>query len=168
MLYARQLRGEGLFAAVLGLGRKQEEEALAKAWAITGKLNLRRVANLPAGSLSGGQKKLLEIGRALMADPRMIMLDEPIAGVNPSLSHEIADQILTLRDEGMTFLLIEHHMDIISRLCEPVIVMAEGKKLTEGDFQTIARTDAVQEAYMGRRRWPDDDHSHRRRLWRGG
>ena len=153
LLYAPRQTGEGLVAAVIGIGRLREEEALARAWAIAKKLKLVRVANSPAGALSGGQKKLLEIGRALMAEPRMIMLDEPIAGVNPTLSHEIADQILALRDEGMTFLLIEHHMDIISKICEPVVVMAEGKKLTEGNFKTIASNEGVQEAYMGRRRW---------------
>ena len=83
----------------------------------------------------------------------MILLDEPIAGVNPTLAGEIAEHLRNLRDDGITFLVIEHHMDLIARLCDPVIVMAEGRKLTEGRFSEVADDLAVQEAYMGRRRW---------------
>ena len=86
-------------------------------------------------------------------DARLILLDEPIAGVNPTLAEEIADRIRLLRDEGVTFLVIEHHMDLIARLCDPVIVMAEGRRLTEGSFAAVQDDPAVQEAYMGRRRW---------------
>ncbi len=111
------------------------------------------VVDNPAASLSGGQKKLLEIGRALMAKPRLILLDEPIAGVNPSLAETIADHLRTLRAEGITFLVIEHHMDLIARLCDPVIVMAEGRTLTQGSFGEVAADRAVQEAYMGSRAW---------------
>jgi ABC-type branched-subunit amino acid transport system ATPase component len=125
---------------------------MKEAFAVARRLGLTRVADTPAGALSGGQKKLLEIGRALMARPRLILLDEPIAGVNPSLAEEIADQLRTLRDEGMTFLVIEHHMDLIARLCDPVIVMAEGRRLTEGSFADIAADPRVQEAYMGVRK----------------
>ena len=87
-----------------------------------------------------------------MAQPRLILLDEPIAGVNPSLAEEIADHLRALRDEGMTFLVIEHHMDLIARLCDPVIVMAEGRRLTEGSFAAVAADTGVQEAYMGVRK----------------
>ncbi len=107
------------------------------------------VVDNPAASLSGGQKKLLEIGRALMAKPRLILLDEPIAGVNPSLAETIADHLRTLRAEGITFLVIEHHMDLIARLCDPVIVMAHGRHLTQGSFADIAADPQVQAAYMG-------------------
>jgi branched-chain amino acid transport system ATP-binding protein/neutral amino acid transport system ATP-binding protein len=151
MLYGARQPGEGLIAALLGRGGAREEELRARAVATARRLNLLRVGNNPASDLSGGQKKLLEIGRALMTDPRMIMLDEPIAGVNPTLSAQIGDHLLTLRDEGITFLIIEHHMDAIARLCDPVIVMAEGRKLTEGRFTDIAADPAVQEAYMGKR-----------------
>ncbi len=153
MLYAAHQPGENLIAAFLGRGRAAEDAARHKAIDIARRLNLLRVANNPAAALSGGQKKLLEIGRALMASPRMILLDEPIAGVNPSLAEEIADHLRLLRDEGLTFLVIEHHMDLIARLCDPVIVMAEGKRLTEGSFATVAADPTVQEAYMGRRKW---------------
>ncbi len=87
-----------------------------------------------------------------MAEPRMILLDEPIAGVNPSLAEEIADQLIALRREGMTLLVIEHHMDLVARMCDPVIVMAEGSRLTEGSFADVAAEPRVQAAYMGERR----------------
>jgi len=152
LLYAPHQPGESIGAALTGLGRMHESDALNRALDIARRLSLVQVADNPASNLSGGQKKLLEIGRALMAAPRMIMLDEPIAGVNPSLIEEIALHIRKLRDEGITFLVIEHHMDLIARLCDPVIVMAEGRCLTEGRFDNIAADPAVQEAYMGRRR----------------
>ena len=152
MLYAPAQPGEGLLAASLGGGRRREEAARAEAVAVARRLGLLRVANAPAAALSGGQKKLLEIGRALMTHPRMVLLDEPIAGVNPTLAGEIADQLRALRQEGMTFLIIEHHMDLIARLCDPVIVMAEGRVLTEGRFAAIAENPEVQNAYMGSRR----------------
>jgi branched-chain amino acid transport system ATP-binding protein/neutral amino acid transport system ATP-binding protein len=153
LLYAQGLPGEGLLQAWFGRGRAAEAAALERAWAIVAKLNLLKVANNPAGALSGGQKKLLEIGRALMVQPRMILLDEPMAGVNPSLINEIAGHIAQLRDEGITFLMIEHHMEMVARLCDPVIVMAEGRRLTQGDFRSVADNPEVQDAYMGRRRW---------------
>ncbi len=152
ILYAPGQPGERLLAAVTGGGRAAEADARHRAIAIARRLNLLGVANNPAGALSGGQKKLLEIGRALMARPRMILLDEPIAGVNPTLAEEIADHLRALRDDGITFLVIEHHMDLIARLCDPVIVMAEGRTLTEGGFGSVAADPRVQEAYMGTRR----------------
>ncbi len=152
LLYAPGLPGERLLPALLGGGRRQARAAMKEAFAVARRLGLARVADTPAGALSGGQKKLLEIGRALMARPRLILLDEPIAGVNPSLAEEIANHLRTLRDEGMTFLVIEHHMDLIARLCDPVIVMAEGRRLTEGRFADIAADPRVQEAYMGVRK----------------
>ncbi len=153
MLYAPRQPGERVLPAILGTGAAREEELRQKAIGVVRRLNLLRVADSAAADLSGGQKKLLEIGRALMAEPRMIMLDEPIAGVNPTLSEEIAEAIRGLRDDGLTFLIIEHHMDVVARLCDPVVVMAEGRKLTEGSFRAVADDPAVQEAYMGRRRW---------------
>jgi branched-chain amino acid transport system ATP-binding protein/neutral amino acid transport system ATP-binding protein len=153
LLYAADQPGEHLFSALAGGGRAAEEASRVRAIEVARRLNLLGVANNPAGALSGGQKKLLEIGRALMASPRMILLDEPIAGVNPTLAEEIAGHLRTLRDDGFSFLVIEHHMDLIARLCDPVIVMAEGRKLAEGSFTEIADNPAVQEAYMGRRKW---------------
>jgi branched-chain amino acid transport system ATP-binding protein/neutral amino acid transport system ATP-binding protein len=153
MLYGAGQPGERLLTAIAGGGRPRERELLDRAFAVAERLNLARVANNPASDLSGGQKKLLEIGRALMTDPKLILLDEPIAGVNPSLALEIGEHLHRLREEGLTFLIIEHHMDAIARLCDPVVVMAEGRKLAEGSFAEIAARDDVQEAYMGRRKW---------------
>jgi ABC-type branched-subunit amino acid transport system ATPase component len=86
-----------------------------------------------------------------MTDPKLIMLDEPIAGVNPTLAGEIGEHLLALRDEGLTFLIIEHHLDVIARLCAPVLVMAEGRAIARGSFAEVAADPRVQEAYMGRR-----------------
>ncbi|HZQ61807.1 MAG TPA: ABC transporter ATP-binding protein [Casimicrobiaceae bacterium] len=129
----------------------RERELVDAAYAIAHRLNLARVLNDPAASLSGGQKKLLEIGRVLMAQPQLILLDEPVAGVNPSLAREIAMHLRALADEGLTVLLIEHHMDTIARLCDHVVVLAEGRNLAEGTFDELVADRAVQEAYMGRR-----------------
>ena len=103
-----------------------------------------------AGSLSGGQKKLLEIARSMMADPTLVLLDEPGAGVNPTLMLKLIANIETLRDEkGVTFFLIEHDMDLVMNLCNPVIVMSEGKKLAEGSAAEIKKDERVLEAYLG-------------------
>jgi branched-chain amino acid transport system ATP-binding protein/neutral amino acid transport system ATP-binding protein len=151
LLYAKDQPGEEMWAALIGGGRAAAKRALARALAIARRLDLISVANQAAGALSGGQKKLLEIGRALMAEPRLVLLDEPIAGVNPTLAERIAEHLRSLRDEGITFLVIEHHMDLIARLCEPVIVMAEGRTLRTGRFAEIAADEAVQLAYLGMR-----------------
>ncbi len=154
LLYAPHQPGEALLSATFGGGgATAEAEARKRAVEIARRLNLTRVLGQAAGALSGGQKKLLEIGRALMAQPKMILLDEPIAGVNPTLAEEIAEHLRELCREGITFLVIEHHMDLIARLCDPVIVMADGRKLTEGRFADVANDPAVQEAYLGRRRF---------------
>jgi branched-chain amino acid transport system ATP-binding protein/neutral amino acid transport system ATP-binding protein len=153
LLYATNQPGEHVLTALVGGGRAAEEASRIRAVEIARRLNLLHVANNPAGALSGGQKKLLEIGRALMASPKLIMLDEPIAGVNPTLAEHIADHLRALCADGISFLVIEHHMDLIARLCDPVIVMAEGRKLTEGSFAAVAGDPDVQEAYMGRRKW---------------
>jgi ABC-type branched-subunit amino acid transport system ATPase component len=153
LLYGQHQPGERMLHALLRspAARRREGELMVKAQAIAERLNLRRVIYHPAGALSGGQKKLLEIGRALMADPKLILLDEPIAGVNPTLAREIGEHLQALAAEGLPILLIEHQMDMVARLCDRVIVMAEGRYLTEGTFDEIARDERVQEAYMGRR-----------------
>jgi ABC-type branched-subunit amino acid transport system ATPase component len=154
LLYGAAQPGETLWRAVADSGvRRRERELIARAFAIAERLNLLRVINDPASDLSGGQKKLLELGRALMTDPKLILLDEPIAGVNPALANELAEHLRALPREGVTLLIIEHHLDMIARLCAPVIVMAEGRHLAEGSFAELARDERVQEAYMGRRQW---------------
>ncbi|PWS34054.1 ABC transporter ATP-binding protein [Falsiroseomonas bella] len=153
LLYGQHQPGESLAVALLATQamRRREEELRARAEAIAARLNLSRVLDNQAAALSGGQKKLLEIGRALMAEPKLLLLDEPVAGVNPTLAAEIARHIAHLREEGMTVLVVEHHMDFVASLCDPVIVMAEGKLLAQGSFESIANDARVQEAYMGRR-----------------
>jgi len=153
LLYGNAQPGESVRNAVLrpAAARRREEALVERARAIAARLNLTRVLNDAAASLSGGQKKLLEIGRVLMAEPKLILLDEPVAGVNPSLTREIAGHLRGLVDEGLTILLIEHHMDTIAALCDHVVVLAEGHNLAEGSFDAMAADEAVQEAYMGRR-----------------
>merc|ERR1711991_289611 len=114
-------------------------------------LNLHYVANELAGNLSGGQKKLLELGRTMMVDAKVVILDEVGAGVNRTLLKEIGDAIQIMnREKGYTFCMIEHDMDFISRLCNPVIVMAEGRKLIEGMAEEVESNEEVIEAYLGR------------------
>jgi ABC-type branched-subunit amino acid transport system ATPase component len=153
LLYGPAQPGEALSGAILrGPATRRREEALrARAIAVAARLNLSRVLDNPAAALSGGQKKLLEIGRALMAEPKLLLLDEPVAGVNPTLAAEIAQHVAHLREDGMTVLVVEHHMDFVASLCDPVICMAEGKLLAEGSFEQVAGDPRVQEAYMGRR-----------------
>jgi ABC-type branched-subunit amino acid transport system ATPase component len=153
MLYGQNQTGEGLVAALIGsrAAREREAELAERALAIAKRLRLSHLVDNPVTALSGGQKKLVEIGRALMAEPRLILLDEPMAGVNPSLTEEIAEHLVALNRDGITICLIEHDMGLIRRLCSPIIVMAEGRTLVEGSFEAVAADTRVQEAYLGRR-----------------
>ena len=155
LVYGAAQPGESILTALLRtramLAREAELQERAKL--IAERLRLTAVLDNPAAALSGGQKKLLEIGRALMTEPKLILLDEPLAGVNPSLSRDIGERLKEIVAEGITILLIEHQMDMIARLCDHVIVMAEGRRLTEGSFDEIAADGAVQDAYMGGKRW---------------
>jgi ABC-type branched-subunit amino acid transport system ATPase component len=153
MLYGPRQAGENLWAAAVrnGTVRLREEELAERAWATARRLRLDAVIDNPVTALSGGQKKLVEIGRALMAEPRMLLLDEPMAGVNPTLTREIVEHLFSLNQAGITICLIEHDMALIRELCDPVIVMAEGRMLTVGSFAEVAADARVQEAYLGRR-----------------
>ena len=153
MLYGRDQPGESLWQAILGTRAMGDREAALaeRAWETARFLRLDHLIDNPATALSGGQKKLLEIGRALMAEPRLVLLDEPTAGVNPTLQNEIGERLLELPRRGISVLLIEHDMGFIARLCDPVIVMAEGRVLTEGTFATVQADARVREAYLGRR-----------------
>jgi len=128
-----------------------EERALAaKADEVLDFLTIAHLSDEKAGNLSGGQKKLLELGRTMMVDARIVFLDEVGAGVNRTLLNTIGDAILRLNQErGYTFCMIEHDMDFIGRLCDPVIVMAEGKELAEGTIEQIKVNEQVIEAYLG-------------------
>lgn len=127
-----------------------EEEVRAKANEVIAFLEIDHVADEFAGNLSGGQKKLLELGRTMMVDAKIVFLDEVGAGVNRTLLHKIGDAILKLNSErGYTFCLIEHDMDFVSRLCDPVICMAEGTVLAEGTADQVKNNEHVIEAYLG-------------------
>jgi len=154
MLYGQNQPGEGFWAGLLGgpAVKAREHELREKAWAMARRLKLDHVLDNLVPALSGGQKKLLEIGRALLAQPKMILLDEPMAGVNPTLVGQIAEQLEAVRDEGITVLIIEHDMSLIRRLSDEVIVMAEGKYLTHGSFQDVTSDGRVQSSYLGRSR----------------
>ena len=145
--------GERLWDAWFRPGRvrAQEAEIRARAEDVIDFLQLGRVADELAGNLSGGQKKLLELGRTMMTDARIVFLDEVGAGVNRTLLNTIGDAIQRLnRERGYTFCMIEHDMDFIGRLCDPVIVMAEGRVLTEGSAEEVKADERVIEAYLGR------------------
>jgi branched-chain amino acid transport system ATP-binding protein len=130
--------------------REREEEVRARAEDVIDFLEIRHVADERAGNLSGGQKKLLELGRTMMVDAKIVFLDEVGAGVNRTLLNTLGDAILRLnRERGYTFCMIEHDMDFIARLCDPVIVMAEGKVLTEGTAAEVKANEQVIEAYLG-------------------
>ena len=129
---------------------RQEAEMRGKAEEVISFLNMGHLANELAGNLSGGQKKLLELGRTMMVSPKVVILDEVGAGVNRTLLKEIGDVILSMkRERGFTFCMIEHDMDFISRLCDPVVVMAEGKILAQGNAEEIKANEDVIEAYLG-------------------
>ena len=153
MLYAPVQPGEHMLAALFGSSkaRAQEQANAEQAWSVARRLRLDHVLDNPITSLSGGQKKLVEIGRALMASPTLILLDEPMAGVNPTLGGQIAEHLMALHAEGMTICLIEHDMSLIRRLCDPVIVLAEGRTLMSGSFDEVVADPRVQEAYLGTR-----------------
>jgi ABC-type branched-subunit amino acid transport system ATPase component len=153
MLYGRDQPGESLWQAILGTRAAREREAALaeRAWETARFLRLDHLIDNPAIALSGGQKKLLEIGRALMAEPKLVLLDEPTAGVNPTLQSEIGERLLELPKRGISVLLIEHDMGFIAQLCDPVIVMAEGQVLTEGSFDAVRADHRVREAYLGKR-----------------
>jgi len=144
--------GERLWSAWFGRARIAEEErALARrAEEVLEFLTIDHLADEKAGNLSGGQKKLLELGRTMMVDAKIVFLDEVGAGVNRTLLNTVGDAILRLnRERGYTFCMIEHDMDFIGRLCDPVVVMAEGRVLAEGSMDAIKSNEQVIEAYLG-------------------
>ena len=153
MMVPASQKGESLintwfnFSGVL----KQEEEIRTKAMEVIDFLNLSHLAQEVAGNLSGGQKKLLELGRTMMVDAKLVLLDEVAAGVNRSLLNEIIEVIIRLnKEKNYTFCMIEHDMEIISKLCDPVIVMAEGAILFQGTVQEVKTNEEVIEAYLGK------------------
>ncbi len=133
-----------------GAVRQQERRLREKAREVLAFVELSHMADQAAGAMSGGQKKLLELARTLMADPKIVLLDEPGAGVNPTLMGKIREKIELLnRDRGITFLLIEHDMPLVMGLCDPVVVMNQGSKLVEGPPAVVRTDPRVLEAYLG-------------------
>lgn len=128
--------------------RRQEAEAAERARAILRRFNMADKEKELAGGLSGGQKRLLEVMRALMTEPAMLLLDEPMAGVNPSLARIVEDHLLELRDEGLTMMLVEHELGAVGRLCDRVLVMARGRVLAEGTMDQLQGSHEVVDAYL--------------------
>ena len=151
MVPARQ-KGENLFNALFNRGAiaDEEERIRAKADEVLEFLTISHIADEKAGNISGGQKKLVELGRTMMVDAKIVFLDEVGAGVNRTLLNTIGDAIVRLNKErGYTFCVIEHDMDFIARLCDPVICMAEGRVLAQGTVEEVKNDERVIEAYLG-------------------
>ncbi|EMA38390.1 ABC transporter ATP-binding protein [Halococcus hamelinensis] len=153
LLAPRGQRGESLWRSVLpgarGGVRTQERELRDRAWETLERFEIDHLAEEYAGNLSGGQRKLLEMARALLTDPDVVLLDEPLAGVNPTLERKLLAQVHELREEGYTFLLVEHDMDVIMEHCERVIVMHQGRVLADDDPETVRADERVIDAYLG-------------------
>ncbi|WP_328667409.1 ABC transporter ATP-binding protein [Streptomyces sp. NBC_00322] len=152
LLAATGQRGERALPALLRpLWRGQEREIVVRADELLNRFRLTKLRDEYAGTLSGGQRKLLELARALMVRPVMILLDEPMAGVNPALTQSLLGHITALRDEGLTVCFVEHDMDVVMGISDWVAVMAGGKLVAEGPPYTIGRNRAVVDAYLGKR-----------------
>lgn len=133
------------------LVRNHEDEIARRAEEVLDYIDLMPLKDEKASNLSGGQKKLLELGRTMMADPDLILLDEPGAGINPTLMNKLLNYIVRLREEqGNTFFLIEHDMDLVMDLCEPIIVLNQGETLMEGTADEVQNNEEVLDAYLGR------------------
>ena len=149
-LGATKQRGEKFWTSFIpAFWRSQDTEIEEKARDLLKRFKLDAKEKDFAASLSGGQRKLLEMARALMSDPTLVMLDEPMAGVNPALTQSLLDKILDLKDEGMTVLFVEHDMHMVRHIADWVIVMAEGRIVAEGDPATVMKDPAVIDAYLG-------------------
>jgi neutral amino acid transport system ATP-binding protein len=150
MIGARHQTGESAWISPFRpLWRGQESEVEQRASALLERFKLSHVRDEFAGNISGGQRKLLEMARALMVEPRLVMLDEPMAGVNPALKQSLLGHVKDLQGEGMTVLFIEHDMDMVQEIAEWVVVMAEGRIIAEGTPADISANDAVIDAYLG-------------------
>ena len=149
-LGAQGQSGERMFAALVpGLWRRQENAITERALGMLEQFNLIHVKDEFAGALSGGQRKLLEMARAMMSNPSMLMLDEPMAGVNPALTQSLLEHIKELREQGITIFFVEHDMDMVRDISDWVIVMAQGSVIAEGPPDVVMRDTAVIDAYLG-------------------
>jgi len=150
LLATRDHPGERFFSAFLpARWRGREGDAVERARELLAKVGLDAKASDAAGTLSGGQRKLLEMARALMVEPSLVMLDEPMAGVNPALTQTLLHHISALRDEGRTVLFVEHDMDVVHEISDWVVVMAQGRVIAEGPPRHVTADPAVIDAYLG-------------------
>jgi neutral amino acid transport system ATP-binding protein len=153
MLSPKAQKGETLWRSVLpgarGSVKTQERDLRERAWETLEFFEIDHLAEEQAGNLSGGQRKLLEMARALLTDPEVVLLDEPLAGVNPTLERKLLKRIHELREQGYTFLLVEHDMDVIMDNCERVIVMHQGRVLADDTPAAIRENERVIDAYLG-------------------
>lgn len=150
VLAAPGQRGERFLRALAGprTWRRQEEELVVRGRRLLDRFDMRREEDSYVAELSGGQRRLVEIMRALMAEPRLLLLDEPFAGVNPSLARRIEGHLLDLRDEGLTMVLVEHELGVVERACDPVVVMAMGRVIAQGTMGDIRTREDVLGAYL--------------------
>jgi len=150
LVTAPNQRGDSLARVVLGkwTWKAQETRLLAQARELLGRFELADKEDEYAGNLSGGQKRLLQIARGLMAQPALLLLDEPMAGVNPTLSRRLEQHLLELRAEGLTILMVEHELGVVERLCDHTIVMAQGRVLAQGTMMELRRNQEVLDAYL--------------------
>jgi neutral amino acid transport system ATP-binding protein len=150
LLGAQGQRGESFLRALVpGTWRAQERANTEKAMELLARFKLDTKKDDFAGTLSGGQRKLLEMARALMSDPQVVMLDEPMAGVNPALTQSLLGHVKDLREQGMTVIFVEHDMDVVRDISDWVVVMAAGKIIAEGPPESISQNQAVVDAYLG-------------------
>jgi len=150
LVAAPNQRGDRLRDVLAGRWRwrAEEEEAVARARELLARFEIPEKEDDLAGDLSGGQKRLLELARALMTEPKLLLLDEPMAGVNPALIRRIEAHLMALRDEGLTMLMVEHELGVVERLCDPVVVMAQGQVLSSGTMAELRANEEVLDAYL--------------------
>lgn len=151
LVAAPDQQGESLWNALFrpGIGLRQDRELVIQALDVLDTFGLYEVRNDYASTLSGGQKRLLELARAVMARPRAMLLDEPMAGINPALIDRLGSHIQRLNAEGITFVLVEHNLEVVERICDQVVVMAEGRTLATGVMADLRRHPEVVTAYLG-------------------
>lgn len=151
LVAARNQAGEVLWNIFFrpGLVRRQEKENVERALDLLETYGLYPLRDSRASDLSGGQKKLLEISRAVMASPKILLLDEPMAGVNPALIERIGNYIINLKRDGVTVLMVEHNLNVVEKICDHVIVLAEGRTLAEGRLSELRENEQVVKAYLG-------------------